>query len=139
MRYDVRLSDSQICKLSEKKEVLLKWRTCEFSCVKSWFEFFKALCCHWMNFQKQYSKMFPRYQPLTYVKGSFGHQLLNYQLYDLLYTPIILEIFAWWNYPALKPIQNLLVCIGICWNWKCANIHFFFFFILCRFIFSPNK
>ena len=32
---DVRLSDSQICKLSEKNEVLLKWRTCEFSCVKS--------------------------------------------------------------------------------------------------------
>ena len=30
--------------------------------------------------------MFPRYHTLTYLKGSFEHQLLRYKLYDLLST-----------------------------------------------------
>ena len=40
---------------------------------------------HDWNFQKQYSKMFSRYQPLTYYKGSFEHKLLKYEVYDLIY------------------------------------------------------
>ena len=48
-------------------------------------QIFKALSCHWTDFQKQYSKMFPRYHTLTYLKGGFEHQLLRYKLYDLVY------------------------------------------------------
>ena len=81
-----------------RKKVLLKWRTCEFSCVKSWFEFPKALLCHWTNFKKQDGKLFPRYHNLTYHKGSFGHILLKYQLYDLLLvcTQICIHLPCYW-------------------------------------------
>ena len=67
-----------------RKRSVVEWIFCEFLCVKSWFEFSKALSRHWTDFEKQYGKMIPRYHTFTYLKGRFEHKLLKYQLYDLM-------------------------------------------------------
>ena len=65
--------------------------------------------------------MFPRYHTLTYHKGSFGHILLKYQLYDLLLvcTQICIHLPCYWM---VKFIFHFRESLSYLWQVFSGNI-----------------